>query len=227
MLGYVSQNLVDECGCLITGSKCLKLWSVDGKVAVDPNKKGKYLSGSKDDIFAFLPQAPSWENNSYSACASLAIHFDDFELPVVAPIFPPPVHINEKHVGFKLNHTMLSKSTLQKLDSVAKSDPLKEFSDEERDLMWIYRHMYVKMPSVLSKFLQCVDWTDLQCQAEAHRLLKEWAPLNPLQALELLDPRFPDTTVRRYAVNCLSTISDSELADLLLQLVQVFTYLTC
>jgi hypothetical protein len=38
---------------------------------------------------------------------------------------------------------------------------------------------------------------------------------------QLLDCRFPDTTVRQYAVNCLRSISDSELAELLLQFTQV------
>lgn len=182
LLGYVSQNIVDERGCLISGLKCLKLWPVSGKV----EKNGKFDKGSKDDILAYLPQTPVWDNvASDTEGSGIAVQFDEFELPVVAPLIPPVIQINEMQVGGKIAANLIAKPTMQRLDAVAKSDPLKELSDEDKSLMWTHRHLFIQMPAVLPKFLQCVDWSDRQRQAEAHRLLSLWAPLNPYEALEV------------------------------------------
>lgn len=59
---------------------------------------------------------------------------------------------------------------------------------------------------------------------EAYRLLQTWAPLSPLQALELLDAKFPEEKVRQYAISALASMSDTEVSDYLLQLVQVLKY---
>ena len=56
---------------------------------------------------------------------------------------------------------------------------------------------------------------------EMHAMLRAWAPLKPLAALELLDAKFADESIRSHAVRCLEPISDGELADLVLQLTQV------
>ena len=56
---------------------------------------------------------------------------------------------------------------------------------------------------------------------EMHAMLRAWAPLKPLAALELLDAKFADESIRSHAVRCLEAISDGELADLVLQLTQV------
>ena len=49
-------------------------------------------------------------------------------------------------------------------------------------------------------------------------MIKLWTPLPPLEALPLLDAIFADETVRLYAVERLSTLSDDELALYLLEL---------
>lgn len=43
----------------------------------------------------------------------------------------------------------------------------------------------------------------------------------PLDALELLDANFPDAHVRQFAVDTLARVSDDELGDFMIQLVQV------
>jgi phosphatidylinositol-4,5-bisphosphate 3-kinase len=45
-----------------------------------------------------------------------------------------------------------------------------------------------------------------------------------VEALELLDSKFPDQRVRAFAVRCLAPLHDDELSDYLLQLVQVLKY---
>uniref|UniRef100_A0A5F7ZR11 phosphatidylinositol-4,5-bisphosphate 3-kinase n=1 Tax=Macaca mulatta TaxID=9544 RepID=A0A5F7ZR11_MACMU len=55
-------------------------------------------------------------------------------------------------------------------------------------------------------------------------LLQIWPKLPPREALELLDFNYPDQYVREYAVGCLRQMSDEELSQYLLQLVQVLKY---
>jgi len=46
---------------------------------------------------------------------------------------------------------------------------------------------------------------------------------SPADALELLDAKYADASVREYAVRCLEELSNDQLDDYLLQLVQVMT----
>ncbi|XP_070615365.1 phosphatidylinositol 4,5-bisphosphate 3-kinase catalytic subunit delta isoform isoform X2 [Erythrolamprus reginae] len=55
-------------------------------------------------------------------------------------------------------------------------------------------------------------------------LLQSWPELPVLNALELLDFNFPDPFVSRFAVNSLKKLTDAELFQYLLQLVQVLKY---
>ena len=58
-----------------------------------------------------------------------------------------------------------------------------------------------------------------------HRLLRIWYPITMEVALELLDYHYADEKVRTLAVKRIAMISNSELKNFLLQLVQVCTYL--
>jgi len=78
--------------------------------------------------------------------------------------------------------------------------------------------------------------------SDTYRLLETWNPLSPVDALEvrntthynvtlfnpsktqLLDAKFANRQVREYAVTSLNNLSDPELRDYLLQLVQVLKY---
>ena len=56
------------------------------------------------------------------------------------------------------------------------------------------------------------------------QMVKSWQPLDPEYALELLDYQYPDMNVRDFAVNCLENLSNAQLGNYLLQLVQVNLY---
>ena len=56
---------------------------------------------------------------------------------------------------------------------------------------------------------------------ETHHLLKIWRPITLEVALELLDYHFADEKVRTLAVRRLEMLSNDELKNFLLQLVQV------
>lgn len=51
-------------------------------------------------------------------------------------------------------------------------------------------------PAALPRVLTAVDWTNAVEVAEMHQLLLRWEKLDPLAAMELLNPRFPDSMVR-------------------------------
>jgi len=53
------------------------------------------------------------------------------------------------------------------------------------------------------------------------RLLKAWSDLRPEVALELLDANFAEEHVRAYAVSRLEMLTDDQVIDYLVQLVQV------
>uniref|UniRef100_A0A8C6PJX0 phosphatidylinositol-4,5-bisphosphate 3-kinase n=1 Tax=Nothobranchius furzeri TaxID=105023 RepID=A0A8C6PJX0_NOTFU len=55
-------------------------------------------------------------------------------------------------------------------------------------------------------------------------LLRNWPDLPAIQALELLDYSFPDPAVRSFTIRCLRKLSDNELLQYLIQLVQVLKY---
>ena len=132
---------------------------------------------------------------------------------------------------------------------VIEQDPLAVLSAADKQLLWRFRHFMVSSPAALPKLLQCHSWKDrfqarhyllwlygvlttyhaatchvplLTTQVrEMHAVLRAWAPLKPVAALELLDAKFADEAIRSHAVACLEAISDGELADLVLQLTQV------
>uniref|UniRef100_A0A8C1R6R4 phosphatidylinositol-4,5-bisphosphate 3-kinase n=1 Tax=Cyprinus carpio TaxID=7962 RepID=A0A8C1R6R4_CYPCA len=55
-------------------------------------------------------------------------------------------------------------------------------------------------------------------------LLRKWPELPAIHALELLDYSFPDPHARSFTIRCLRKLSDDELFQYLLQLVQVLKY---
>jgi hypothetical protein len=59
------------------------------------------------------------------------------------------------------------------------------------------------------------------CMCRMYACSVESMPFSPQVALRLLDSDFPDETVRSFATDMLSSLSDDGLSDYLLQLTQV------
>eukprot|EP01094_Clydonella_sp_ATCC50884_P017484 TRINITY_DN305_c4_g1_i2.p1 TRINITY_DN305_c4_g1~~TRINITY_DN305_c4_g1_i2.p1 ORF type:complete len:1223 (+),score=346.10 TRINITY_DN305_c4_g1_i2:455-3670(+) len=110
------------------------------------------------------------------------------------------------------------------LEQVLAKDPMHTLSANEREMVWNHRKLLTARPAALSKLLLSVDWCNPAMSREAIALIGQWLPLEPLDALELLDVRFAIPEVRTYAVRCLQGICDADLADFLLQLVQAVKY---
>eukprot|EP01094_Clydonella_sp_ATCC50884_P017221 TRINITY_DN2958_c0_g2_i1.p1 TRINITY_DN2958_c0_g2~~TRINITY_DN2958_c0_g2_i1.p1 ORF type:complete len:1042 (-),score=355.45 TRINITY_DN2958_c0_g2_i1:555-3641(-) len=147
------------------------------------------------------------------------LSFQSFPDPVVFPNIPaahscadPPMRPDDQE-----------RARLEKLIGM---DQLYRLSMEDKHLLWRYRE-YCRLrcaPRALTKVLGCVNWKDLRCVQETYRLLDMWQPLDPVDALELLDAKFADRKIRETAVRYLDCLPDSELNDYLLQLVQVLKY---
>ena len=96
----------------------------------------------------------------------------------------------------------------------------------DKDLIFKYRYYLTENKKALTKYLMSVDWSHEEEVAEVPILLNLWrqkAPIDITDALKLLagERSFQRTVVRDYAVETLSTASDSDLLVYLLQLVQV------
>jgi hypothetical protein len=75
---------------------------------------------------------------------------------------------------------------IEVLERLAASDPLTQPSDEEKTLLYKYRHYLKDDPRALAKLMLSINWLDTDQIREARRMLKQWAPLSPTQALDLL-----------------------------------------
>ena len=54
-------------------------------------------------------------------------------------------------------------------------DPLRQLQEREKELVRRYCLRCTEFPEALPKYLQCVDWAQLDQVAEAHLLLDRWS----------------------------------------------------
>ena len=165
--------------------------------------------------------------NSSKNSSPLFIEFDSYQLPVVFPTKDPELSFSDAElidtspIG---SDPMEAIYSLEKVDIIIQKDPLYILHDNEKKLLWRHRKYCMANYHCLPKFLVSVPHNSRNNVFEMHKLLSKWEPLLPLDALELLDYRFPDAKVREYAVKCLAKFEDADLQTYLLQLVQVLKY---
>ena len=110
---------------------------------------------------------------------------------------------------------------LAMLRDIEKRDPLSEISEQEKELMWRLRHRCLEIPNILPRLLDAVKWQTRDEVSQLYMLLKDWGQVSTQTSLELLDCKYADLTIRTKAVQWLDvTLSDEELGQYLLQLVQ-------
>uniref|UniRef100_A0A671U0C0 phosphatidylinositol-4,5-bisphosphate 3-kinase n=1 Tax=Sparus aurata TaxID=8175 RepID=A0A671U0C0_SPAAU len=103
------------------------------------------------------------------------------------------------------------------------------FFEDEKELLWKLRtEVRDRYPESLSKLLLITKWNkreDVSFDSpQMVSLLRNWPDLPAIHALELLDYSFPDPAVRSFTIRCLRKLSDDELLQYLIQLVQVLKY---
>lgn len=220
-LAWVTSVLVDHMGVMRTGRVEFKLWPF-------PATEGKKHGKKRDLDPDFLFRATTLDNKSVGApVASLVVDMPRFALPVVAPLAAPYSVPNSRVVGHQVpdSRGRLGLEQSRALVHAIGADPLFRLTSETKQLLWSYRHYLVDDFSALAKVLQCVDWGQQDFRNEAHRLLKLWTqPSEPARALEFLDAKYADYTVRKWAVEQLYRLTDDELQLYLLQLTQCLKF---
>jgi phosphatidylinositol-4,5-bisphosphate 3-kinase len=175
-------------------------------------------------------------NNDPAQAASccLYIELDTYALPSVFPTepLPPESPDAERAAGDARKPTVSAKA--QKLIGIAEereqvsqligTDPMYQLSASEKALLLKHVDLCLADARALPKFLQAVNYHDRLAVQRLYVMLREWSSLSGVAALELLDSKFGDMHVRRYAVSALEQLSDEQLSDYLLQLVQVLKY---
>ena len=120
--------------------------------------------------------------------------------------------------------TLLRKEDQTRIEQLEKLDPLEVLTARDKNLIWSNRARFIGNPAMLQLVLQSLDYSIPSQVGEIPYILKEWAELSPTQALTLLDSKFPDATVRAYAVHQIDKFNDSEVMLYMLQLVQALKY---
>ncbi|PSS28620.1 Phosphatidylinositol 3-kinase [Actinidia chinensis var. chinensis] len=117
-----------------------------------------------------------------------------------------------------------SSSERKSIQRILKYPPTRILSGDERQLLWKFRFSLMSEKRALTKFLRCVEWSDVQEAKQAIELMGRWETIDVCDALELLSPVFESEEVRAYAVSVLERADDEELQCYLLQLVQALRF---
>uniref|UniRef100_A0A671VX98 phosphatidylinositol-4,5-bisphosphate 3-kinase n=1 Tax=Sparus aurata TaxID=8175 RepID=A0A671VX98_SPAAU len=211
-IAWVNTMVFDYKGQLKTGELILHCWS-----------------SFPDELEEMLNPIGTIQTNPYTENATaLHIHFPEYSPHSI--IFPPFDKILEKAAEIlKANDcvplTRGGKKFHIELKEIMERDALSQLCENEKDLIWTLRHDCIEnFPQSLPKLLLSVKWSKHEDMAQLQALLQIWPKLCPRDALELLDFNYPDQYVREYAVRCLRDMSNEELSQYLLQLVQVLRY---
>lgn len=186
------------------------IFSHDGWIRSTPIVYKMWRGRAKDFL---LPTRQTSESNS------VVIHFrfTRFRNPIMF-IFPQQPSLNQKAPH------LLRHEDQRRIAELQNYDALTELSADDKKLLWLNRSRFVDNPKMLPLVLQSVDYTNTSQINEIPYILDMWKPLDATGALCLLDAKYADSTVRKYAVNLLDQLSDSELLLYILQLVQSLKY---
>uniref|UniRef100_A0A3B3BLJ0 Phosphatidylinositol 4,5-bisphosphate 3-kinase catalytic subunit beta isoform n=2 Tax=Oryzias melastigma TaxID=30732 RepID=A0A3B3BLJ0_ORYME len=211
-IAWVNTMVFDYKGQLKTGDMILHCWS-----------------SFPDELEEMLNPIGTVRTNPYPENATaLHIHFPEYSSHPI--IFPPFDKILEKaaEIAGSSDSTPIGRGGKKfhiELKEIMERDPLSQLCENEKDLIWTLRYdCRENFPQSLPKLLLSVKWSKHEDMAQLQALLQIWPKLSPRDALELLDFNYPDQYVREYAVSCLRDMSDEELLQYLLQLVQVLRY---
>ena len=138
------------------------------------------------------------------------------------PVLPSSAFVN-KDLDWYISR--MTPQERARFTSFAKENPTSfTLTESDKQLIWRTRSAMLVDPNYLPIFLLCVDWFNAEEVAEAYRLIYVWASPTYSIALLLLDGHFANPKIRAYAVQNLREITDAELLDMLLPLVQNLRY---
>ncbi|XP_033095415.1 phosphatidylinositol 4,5-bisphosphate 3-kinase catalytic subunit beta isoform-like [Anneissia japonica] len=168
------------------------------------------------------------ESNPSVDATSLTITFYRYqEQPISYPPFEKVLEYaaniakEEQH----LHPEQITDQQLEELKQVVERDPLEPLTEQECRQVWMSRQdCRDHIPHSLPRLIKCVRWNSRSDVAQMQALLQIWPRLEPEEALLLLDYNFADMMVRNFAVECLNRLTDDQLSQYLLQVVQAIKY---
>eukprot|EP01117_Protostelium_nocturnum_P009085 TRINITY_DN3251_c0_g3_i1.p1 TRINITY_DN3251_c0_g3~~TRINITY_DN3251_c0_g3_i1.p1 ORF type:complete len:1570 (-),score=656.28 TRINITY_DN3251_c0_g3_i1:67-4776(-) len=200
-LAWVTYSLIDVHSNLFSGLLNLNMWS-----------------RGKANPIATPTENPSSGTSGYT----LILEF---------PPTPHPIRFTneecDERIGMDGIERTPSENEEKRLRAVLGVDSLSDLSDNEKDLVWKYRHFLIcneDYPNALPKIVKSAPWKEPNGMAQLKFLLDRSPRGDPLICLELLDSNFPSTFVREYAVQGLKHFSDHSLLEYMPQLVQVLKF---
>ncbi|XP_033752921.1 phosphatidylinositol 4-phosphate 3-kinase C2 domain-containing subunit beta-like, partial [Pecten maximus] len=185
------------------------------------NQKGHLISGNLlvplkmySVADPFIPFCSSLQSDA----ALMQINLPDFGKQIVFPEVYMPKSSEKKAFSSLLPE-------IQKIvtDTMEK-DCVSSCQADELEILWRYRNYLHDFPDVLPWILQGVERWDWASLSEVYSLLQNWGGIDPMQALELLQPQYPDITVRKFAVDCLKKMATDDLIEFIPQLIQALKY---
>ncbi|CAI8031374.1 Phosphatidylinositol 4,5-bisphosphate 3-kinase catalytic subunit beta isoform [Geodia barretti] len=214
-LAWVNQPLFDYRNYLKTGSVTLPCWPMS------PEDSMEGLLNPIDTVIL---------NPNTQDSPSIKIMFRDYVKPPQKIRFPELAAVlevaSQEMAKYNHSHDRAIPAVMKKqLMDVVQRGPLAAIDELEKDLIWRFRmHLLEQHPSSLPRLLASVRWHQYKDVALLQSMLLAWRPLQPEDALELLDYAYQDPNVRAYAVRCLRGLTDAELSQYLLQLCQTLKY---
>ncbi|XP_065817592.1 phosphatidylinositol 4,5-bisphosphate 3-kinase catalytic subunit delta isoform isoform X2 [Labrus bergylta] len=204
-IAWVNTMVFDYKDQLKTGEVLLSTWpSV-------PDDKGDLLN----------PMGTVEKNPNVDSAAVLLIRFHNIR---PHPLYYPPLDkISDNENNGDGN--FIAKEEYMKLKEIMDNKNYTEFFEDEKEILWKLRaEVRDCFPDSLSKLLLITKWNKHEDVVQMVSLLRNWPDLPAIHALELLDYSFPDPVVRSFTIRCLRKLSDNELLQYLIQLVQVLKY---
>lgn len=171
-----------------------------------------------------LGPAPAPGTHPYShSHPVLSIEIQEFDFKI---LFPPEFQDNHIIKSESFDFTSLDLNTQEQLLHIIYQDTFTRPLSEDREVLWEKRYYLLSKPNALPKVLLAAHSWDYACLADLHSMLNSWSPIEPLDALQLFLPCFPDNEVRRLAVKRIRLLSNDQLIDFLPELVQAIKHET-
>uniref|UniRef100_A0A8D3EFU2 phosphatidylinositol-4,5-bisphosphate 3-kinase n=1 Tax=Scophthalmus maximus TaxID=52904 RepID=A0A8D3EFU2_SCOMX len=193
----------------------------------DQLKTGEFLLSTwpsvPDDKSELLnPMGTVEKNPNVDSAAGLLIRFANIR---PHPLYYPPLDkvLVPKRLCWVHTEILICNSVSEK--NRLSTAHILQLSHYEKELLWHLRtEVRDRYPENLSKLLLITKWNKREDVVQMVNLLRNWPDLPAIHALELLDYSFPDPAIRSFTIRCLRKLSDDELLQYLIQLVQVLKY---
>uniref|UniRef100_H3C5K7 Si:rp71-17i16.5 n=1 Tax=Tetraodon nigroviridis TaxID=99883 RepID=H3C5K7_TETNG len=200
LLYFVNLLLIDHRSLLSQGPHTLHMWS-------NPNVEEGAITYQADKLSTAT-------NPDVDESVAISFLLDHYSFPVVLPSSLPPLSDG----GRPSSPPMDPGQAVHR----ARAPPGSTDPSAPRDCLRRFREESVLYGTILPHYFRNVDWMNRETVQDVHWLLGNCNPeeLELTVALELLSMDFPDTMVRRLAVQRLESLSNEDVLKYLLQLVQ-------